>query len=493
MGTTLTGTKVKDTYKSLVKLTDNGEASATGKQLSDGNGNDLGVFVDTDGVVGIGAAAGVSLDVSSKTDAIRIPNGTTSQRVTGTAGQIRYNTTTNKIEGYVAGSTNDFIDLGQAANAGDITGVTAGDGLSGGGTSGNITVAASVDDSTIEINADALRVKDAGITAAKLAADAIGSAAIADNAIVSDAVADNAILTAAINANAVTAAKLSLFDDATAATDTHILVADGTDFVNKAVSGDATLANTGAITIASDSVTYDKMQDTTTGNRLLGAASAGTIGEVQVATDMVSDAAITNAKVNFSSGAITVGGNGSTGGVTVNDGSLQMRTGTGSVSEIRMYCESSNAHFQTVKAAPHSAASSAVLVLPTNSGNIVGTGDVNSVGFTMLSNRYTELVALGSGTAFALNFLNGTTFTATASGAATFTFSNAVQGQTIDLILSGNYAITFAESGATFNKIGTGQYDGTTNNIIQITCTDDTGGAEKYHYTVATFAADTTP
>ena len=392
MGTTLTGTKVKDTYKSLVKLTDNAEASATGKQLSDGNGNDLGVFVDTDGVVGIGAAAGVSLDVSSKTDAIRVPNGTTAQRVSGTAGQIRYNTTNNQIEGYIAGSTNAFVDLGQTATSGDITAVTAGDGLTGGGASGDVTLAVGVDDATIEINSDALRVKDAGITASKLAADAIGSSSIADNAVV----------TAAINANAVTAAKLSLLDDATAATDTHILVADGTDFINKLVSGDATLANTGAITIASDAVTYDKMQDTSTANRLLGAVGAGTIAEVQVATDMVSDNAVTFAKIE---------------------------------------------------------------------------------------NRYTELVALGSNTSFALNFANGTTFTATASGAATFTFSNAVQGQTIDLIVTGNYALTFAESGGTFNKIGSTNYDGTTTNIIQITCTDDTGGATIYHYTVATYAS----
>ena len=53
--------------------------------------------------------------------------------------------------------------------AGDITGVTAGDGLSGGGTSGAVTLAVSVDDSTIEINSDTVRVKDAGVTLAKLA------------------------------------------------------------------------------------------------------------------------------------------------------------------------------------------------------------------------------------------------------------------------------------------------------------------------------------
>ena len=60
--------------------------------------------------------------------------------------------------------------------AGDITGVTAGDGLSGGGSSGAVTLTVEVDDSTIETNSDALRVKDAGITLAKqanMAADRI--------------------------------------------------------------------------------------------------------------------------------------------------------------------------------------------------------------------------------------------------------------------------------------------------------------------------------
>ena len=80
---TLTGTKIKDTYKSLVKVTDNAEAGTTGKQLSDGNGNDLGLFVDTDGIFGIGAAANLSLDISSKTDAVGLPVGTDANRPTG--------------------------------------------------------------------------------------------------------------------------------------------------------------------------------------------------------------------------------------------------------------------------------------------------------------------------------------------------------------------------------------------------------------------------
>ena len=79
--------------------------------------------------------------------------------------------------------------------------------------------------------------------------------------------------------------------------DTQLLIGDGTGFTAATLSGDVTMANTGAVTIAADSVTYDMMQDTTTNNRVLGAATAGTVAEVQVATDMVADNAVTLAKM----------------------------------------------------------------------------------------------------------------------------------------------------------------------------------------------------
>ena len=84
-------------------------------------------------------------------------------------------------------------------------------------------------------------------------------------------------------------------------------------------------------------------------------------------------------------GKVIMDGNGSSGGVSVSDGLIDIRTGTGNVAKVKFYCESSNAHAQTLQAAPHSAGSSAVLVLPTASGNLVGTGDSGTVTNAMLA------------------------------------------------------------------------------------------------------------
>jgi len=67
--------------------------------------------------------------------------------------------------------------------------------------------------------------------------------------------------TANIVANAATAAKIALLDDSTAATNAHILIGDGTDFSNVAISGDVTIANTGAVTIAAQAVENSMIAD----------------------------------------------------------------------------------------------------------------------------------------------------------------------------------------------------------------------------------------
>ena len=83
-------------------------------------------------------------------------------------------------------------------------------------------------------------------------------------------------------------------------------------------------------------------------------------------------------------GLVIMDGNGSSGGVSVSDGLIDIRTGTGNVAKIKFYCESSNAHAQTLQAAPHASASSAVLVLPTASGTLIGTGDTGTLPLTAI-------------------------------------------------------------------------------------------------------------
>jgi hypothetical protein len=145
MGTSFTGLRIKDTYKSLIKVTDNSEVDASGKQLSDGDGNDFGVYVDTDGTLGLGGVASYAFDAGAKTGAIRIPKGTTVQRnnLTATAGLFRYNTSTSKYEIHDTGWKNLFTE-------------------SGGTIDGNVTITGdlTVEGTNLTINVSTLEVED---------------------------------------------------------------------------------------------------------------------------------------------------------------------------------------------------------------------------------------------------------------------------------------------------------------------------------------------
>ena len=104
---------------------------------------------------------------------------TTDTSASNVEGKIIYDTGENKIKFYDGSA---WQTLGTSDATGDIEGVTAGDGLSGGGTSGTVSLAVNVDDSSIETNSDTLRVKASGITNAMLAGS-IANAKLANSSV----------------------------------------------------------------------------------------------------------------------------------------------------------------------------------------------------------------------------------------------------------------------------------------------------------------------
>ena len=207
-------------------------------------------------------------------------------------------------------------------------------------------------------------------------------------------------------------------DDITMATNTsgHIMVADGTNFNPVAVSGDVTISSAGAVTIANDAVETAMVNaniisgqtaitsglDTTNDTVLIHDASASALKKLSLAnlssglggiTDVVADTSpqlggdldvngqdivsTSNGNIDIlpnGSGVVNLDGNGSSGGVSISDGLIDIRTGTGSVAKVNFYCESSNAHAQTLQAQPHSAGVTNTLTLPAGGNQeIVGT------------------------------------------------------------------------------------------------------------------------
>ena len=69
---------------------------------------------------------------------------------------------------------------------------------------------------------------------------------------------------------------------------------------------------------------------------------------------------------------LIVDGDGTTGngGVSISNGLIDLKN-SGSVSKIKFYCESSNAHAQTLQGAPHSTSATNTLVLPSAGSNLI--------------------------------------------------------------------------------------------------------------------------
>jgi hypothetical protein len=129
-------------------------------------------------------------------------------------------------------------------------------------------------------------------------ADVSGDATIAGGGALT--IAGGAVETAMLADDAVTGAKIALFDDSLAATTTHFLIADGTDYSSFALSGDVTCTNAGVVTIANDAVEQAMIAD--------DAVGADQLASNAVVTASIVDNAVTLAKMaGLTRGSIILG------------------------------------------------------------------------------------------------------------------------------------------------------------------------------------------
>ncbi len=202
----------------------------------------------------------------------------------------------------------------------------------------------------------------------------------------------------------------------------NLLIADGTNFNSIAVGSLSEIS-----TVANDDVFL--AVDTSGGGLkkiarsavVAGLATSGAISNLvedttpQLGGDLDVNS---NELVSTSNGNIALTPNGT--GVVRIDGNVDIQTGVidlkngGSQSALRLYCESSNAHYAAVQAPAHSAFSGNVtLTLPATTDTIAGIAATQTfTNKTLTSPKINEDVAVTS-TATELNLLDGVTATTT--------------------------------------------------------------------------------
>lgn len=135
------------------------------------------------------------------------------------AGRPYYNTTENIVYYY---DGTQWIPL-----TGDITEVIAGAGMTGGGTSGAVTLNVNPDNATIEIASNAVRIKDSGINTAKIADGAVTTIKITDKNITFAKIQDIPTMTVIgrVTPGTGTPESVSILDENDFASNSHIALA----------------------------------------------------------------------------------------------------------------------------------------------------------------------------------------------------------------------------------------------------------------------------
>ena len=192
---------------------------------------------------------------------------------------------------------------------------------------------------------------------------------------------------------------------------------------NLTISGNAITSGSGDVDIVAaanldiDAGTIDLSTQATQFSLIDNSATAMTIAQ---ASNVYMSFVTTNAGEQITTGKkLIVDGDGTTGngGITIENGTIDLKNGGSNDSRIKFYCSSSNAHFQTLQAAPHSAAASNTLTLPSG-----GTELISNTGTQTMSNKtLTAPTLTGTATAAAANFSGTVSFAGGASAGMSVT------------------------------------------------------------------------
>lgn len=182
-------------------------------------------------------------------EVVNIKPVNTNQLAAGTVYEEQLSVTNTPTDGYVL-----TYDSGTAGFTweqkfdGDITGIVAGNGLTGDATSGDASLAVGAG-TGITVNANDIQISDGGVGTTQLAADAVTTAKIADDAVTTDKLANS--INTEIAANT---AKTGITSSQASA-----ITANTAKVTNATHTGDVTGAT--ALTIADNAVTNAKIAD----------------------------------------------------------------------------------------------------------------------------------------------------------------------------------------------------------------------------------------